>query len=239
MGKKLKYYIVGITLAFLFVIVILSLKDGDCIYKIYRLDESRAYLPYVLFKYAPKRYKQRFVFKQDRRNNIEITTLVDTTSVNRYTYIYIEVGDSISGFLLAPPHFRARQIDTINEVNYVDYLVDKRLFSAYLGAEDHKIDLEVALRQYVSLLQEVTPSKISAEISNNSDINRILGLYPLNKPFFNKVISADSILFVNDDSQVYWFRNLGLVRITFKDNDGSRLIKTEFIGYLGNEDIFM
>tara|TARA_R110000782_G_scaffold1246_1_gene4919 strand:- start:50864 stop:51607 length:744 start_codon:yes stop_codon:yes gene_type:complete len=158
-------------------------------------------------------------------------------------YYFLKNGNKLNSLKIEFPPVNDKNI-TIE--NYHSYLINKEVFNEYLTVFYPNIDNESIIDKYCLFLSTIMDTNSYRVIDDIEDIRLIIDESPkkTNHPYpEHKLIQNFQNIFDKSKSNertFVWFYDKGIIELEYiiKDNK-IESIKTNFIGYIGNEDIHM
>jgi hypothetical protein len=186
---------------------------------------------------------KRFSFMDIEKNNNFWLVLIEDVKYagSPYYYYYFKVVEE-EGFLKAPSHYRLVKNKKIPLDNYLDYMIDVKLFNRYIK-EKQLSEKDMVVSTYMAILNNKDASGSNADfyrkISSFNDIAQLLSERPPYPNPFDDLIDIENINIDFHNGLYYWFYNEGIVRADFHFEEHGILKSVHFtyIGRLGNENL--
>ena len=144
--------------------------------------------------------------------------------------------------ILRDPNVETKNVN-INSTNYNNFIINYQVFNRCVNIfwNDRKNNVDFVLNKFCFFLSNSFDKNSTIEIQSTNDIEKLSKIHKI--PNLEKVILNHKKIFQKREtdsinSKFYWFKDKGLLKISFVKNNSSKaieIISVESLGYFGNE----
>lgn len=237
--KRFRYILLLIVIAgIVFIFNPFQTIENKVLYEIYRTEHANKLSIYRLIRKTPPNFKKYFKISLGSTDNYVRIDFVNSSISRYYNYCYIDFKNiQKDGFLYAPPHFRCIGKPEDEWMDYLSYLVNNELFSAFLeNTEGVIINSDECEEIYLKFIGKAVSNDLFYFLKDNSELSKVLLQYPktpnTSHLYFRLIENINNLQFVSTSSTKYfWGQGCGLFELTNNECD----IRIRFLGLLGNE----
>ncbi|PZX56802.1 hypothetical protein [Algoriphagus chordae] len=244
MGKLSKFLVLAIcvTVSVIALFRVFQRGDDTAMYRIFQTS-TRGYYFHKFLGIVPNEiYDDYTISVLDSSTNSKLLNITDNKSSTKPNFIVLR-HDSHESFVKAYPWVLVENSTSriTNDYYYLSNLINLDSFNLYVRLFNVEGEMAI-MKKYCYFISNPNDFGSYSIVNDLSDIEHIIKDRPLDKKntligLGFEIVDLSSLILEKSNGIIYcWFQNHGLVKFYFVfDNAGLIDVKSESLGYLGNE----